>query len=65
VVEEDNVAEVIAMMTGIPAKRIAQNEGAKLLNMNDELSGKVIGQEEAIKKAYQSNSANSSGLERS
>jgi ATP-dependent Clp protease ATP-binding subunit ClpC len=49
-VEEDNVAEVIAMMTGIPAKRIAQNEGAKLLNMNDELSGKVIGQEEAIKK---------------
>ncbi|MBA4299248.1 MAG: Clp protease ClpC [Cyclobacterium sp.] len=50
VVEEDNVAEVIAMMTGIPAKRIAQNEGAKLLNMNVELGGKVIGQEEAIKK---------------
>lgn len=49
-VEEDNVAEVIAMMTGIPAKRIAQNEGAKLLNMNEELGGKVIGQEEAIKK---------------
>ncbi len=50
VVEEDNVAEVIAMMTGIPAKRIAQNEGAKLLNMNVELQGKVIGQEDAIKK---------------
>jgi ATP-dependent Clp protease ATP-binding subunit ClpC len=50
VVEEDNVAEVIAMMTGIPAKRIAQNEGAKLLNMNTELGGKVIGQDEAIKK---------------
>lgn len=50
VVEEDNVAEVIAMMTGIPAKRIAQNEGAKLLNMNVELGGKVIGQDEAIKK---------------
>ncbi|WP_026966846.1 ATP-dependent Clp protease ATP-binding subunit [Algoriphagus terrigena] len=49
-VEEDNVAEVIAMMTGIPAKRIAQNEGAKLLNMNVELGDKVIGQEEAIKK---------------
>jgi ATP-dependent Clp protease ATP-binding subunit ClpC len=49
-VEEENVAEVIAMMTGIPAKRIAQNEGAKLLNMMDELSGKVVGQEEAIKK---------------
>lgn len=49
-VEEDNVAEVIAMMTGIPAKRIAQKEGLKLLNMNDDLAGKVIGQDEAIKK---------------
>ncbi|MBM3425637.1 MAG: ATP-dependent Clp protease ATP-binding subunit [Bacteroidetes bacterium] len=49
-VNEDHVAEVIAMMTGIPAKRIAQNEGNKLLNMGEELKGKVIGQEEAIKK---------------
>jgi ATP-dependent Clp protease ATP-binding subunit ClpC len=49
-VEEDNVAEVVAMMTGIPVKRIAQKEGAKLLSMNDDLAGKVIGQEEAIKK---------------
>lgn len=50
VVEEDNVAEVIAMMTGIPAKRIAQNEGVKLLNMGAELKNKVVGQEDAIKK---------------
>ena len=50
IVEEDNVAEVIAMMTGIPAKRIAQNEGLKLLNMNEELQSRVIGQVEAIKK---------------
>src|SRR5574339_344488 len=49
-VNEDNVADVIAMMTGIPVKRIAQNEGQKLLNMADELSGKVIGQEKAIKQ---------------
>jgi ATP-dependent Clp protease ATP-binding subunit ClpC len=49
-VEEDNVAEVVAMMTGIPVKRIAQKEGAKLLSMNDDLAGKVIGQDEAIKK---------------
>ncbi|PZX48696.1 ATP-dependent Clp protease ATP-binding subunit [Algoriphagus chordae] len=49
-VNEDHVAEVIAMMTGIPAKRIAQKEGAKLLNMGLDLSGKVIGQDEAIKK---------------
>lgn len=49
-VEEDNVAEVIAMMTGIPAKRIAQNEGSKLLSMAQDLQAKVIGQDEAIKK---------------
>ncbi|HHP7240382.1 MAG TPA: ATP-dependent Clp protease ATP-binding subunit [Cyclobacteriaceae bacterium] len=49
-VEEENVAEVIAMMTGIPTKRIAQSESKKLLNMNDELMKKVIGQEEAISK---------------
>ncbi|EKB49838.1 ATP-dependent Clp protease ATP-binding subunit [Cecembia lonarensis] len=49
-VEEDNVAEVIAMMTGIPAKRIAQNEGSKLLSMAHDLQAKVIGQDEAIKK---------------
>ncbi len=49
-VGEENVADVIAMMTGIPTKRIAQNESAKLLKMGDELSGRVIGQEEAIKK---------------
>jgi ATP-dependent Clp protease ATP-binding subunit ClpC len=49
-VTEDNVAEVIAMMTGVPVKRIAQSEGQRLLNMGNELAGKVIGQEEAIKK---------------
>ena len=49
-VNEDNVADVIAMMTGIPTKRIAQKESNKLLNMGEELSGKVIGQDEAIKK---------------
>jgi len=49
-VTEDNVADVIAMMTGIPTKRIAQKESNKLLGMSEELSGKVIGQEEAIKK---------------
>lgn len=49
-VKEDNVAEVIAMMTGIPVNRIAQNESAKLLHMADELQGRVIGQNEAVKK---------------
>ena len=49
-VTEDNVADVIGMMTGIPTNRIAQKESSKLLGMAGELSGKVIGQEEAIKK---------------
>ena len=49
-VNEENVAEVIAMMTGIPTKRIAQNEGEKLLNMKQELGDKVIGQAEAVDK---------------
>lgn len=49
-VSEENVAEVIGMMTGIPTNRIAQSEGQKLLSMGKDLKGKVIGQEEAIAK---------------
>ncbi len=49
-VDEGSVADVIGMMTGIPTKRIAQNEGTKLLAMKDELALKVIGQSEAILK---------------
>jgi ATP-dependent Clp protease ATP-binding subunit ClpC len=49
-VNEENVAEVIAMMTGVPTKRVAQNESEKLMGMNVELSQKVVGQDEAIEK---------------
>lgn len=49
-VNEESVAEVIGMMTGIPTNRIAQNESLKLLGMSEKLQGKVIGQDEAIKK---------------
>ena len=49
-VTEDNVADVVGMMTGIPANRIAQKESNKLLGMADKLSSRVIGQTEAIKK---------------
>jgi ATP-dependent Clp protease ATP-binding subunit ClpC len=49
-VTEENVADVIGMMTGIPTNRIAQKESNKLLGMSQELAAKVIGQEEAIKK---------------
>jgi ATP-dependent Clp protease ATP-binding subunit ClpC len=49
-VAEESVAEVIAQMTGIPVSRVAATEGQKLLNMNEELKGKVIGQDQAIVK---------------
>ena len=49
-VNEENVAEVIAMMTGVPVKRVAQNESNKLLSMNTDLKAKVIGQDQAIDK---------------
>ena len=49
-VKEENVAEVIAMMTGIPVSRVAQTESAKLLTMGNELKNRVIGQDDAITK---------------
>jgi ATP-dependent Clp protease ATP-binding subunit ClpC len=49
-VTDENVAEVIAMMTGIPVKRVAQKEGLKILNMGEELKGRVIGQDNAVSK---------------
>jgi ATP-dependent Clp protease ATP-binding subunit ClpC len=49
-VSEEHVAEVVAMMTGIPVKRIARNEGMRLLNMDNELKDQIIGQNDAIKK---------------
>jgi ATP-dependent Clp protease ATP-binding subunit ClpC len=49
-VTEDNVAEVVAMMTGIPVQKVGQADSQKLLNMADTIAGKIIGQEEAIKK---------------
>jgi ATP-dependent Clp protease ATP-binding subunit ClpC len=49
-VNEESVAEVIGMMTGIPTNRVAQKEGEKLRNMNEELGQNVIGQDEAVTK---------------
>lgn len=49
-VNEDNVAEVVAMMTGIPVTSVSNDEGKKLVNMGEELKGKVIGQNTAIEK---------------
>ncbi|MDO8896524.1 MAG: ATP-dependent Clp protease ATP-binding subunit [Bacteroidales bacterium] len=61
-VSEDNVAEVVAMMTGIPVQRIAQNESDRLLVMETDLEGSVIGQNEAIKKVVKAIRRNRAGL---
>ena len=50
VVDEDAVAEVVAMMSGIPVTKVSQNENDKLSKMGDSISGKVIGQDDAVKK---------------
>jgi ATP-dependent Clp protease ATP-binding subunit ClpC len=61
-VDEEKVAEVVAMMTGVPVQRIAQTEGTRLLKMADELRGSVIGQDEAIAKVVKSIQRNRAGL---
>ncbi|MBD1387517.1 ATP-dependent Clp protease ATP-binding subunit [Mucilaginibacter rigui] len=49
-VTEDNVAEVVSMMTGIPVQRVGQADSAKLLAMGETIGNKIIGQDDAIKK---------------
>ncbi|MGD1846798.1 MAG: ATP-dependent Clp protease ATP-binding subunit [Salibacteraceae bacterium] len=61
-VSEENVAEVVAMMTGVPVQRIAQNESERLVNMNEELEGAVIGQDNAIAKVVKAIQRNRAGL---
>lgn len=62
IVDEDMVAHVVAMMTGVPVQRIAQAEGERLLKMNDELKGSVVGQDEAIQKVVKAILRNRAGL---
>jgi len=61
-VTADHVEEVVAMMTGIPVQRIAEKESGKLARMEDDLKGKVIGQEEAIHKVSLAIKRNRAGL---
>jgi ATP-dependent Clp protease ATP-binding subunit ClpC len=49
-VKEENVAEVIAMMTGIPVSKVSQHESDKILLMGEDLKERVVGQDEAVKK---------------
>jgi ATP-dependent Clp protease ATP-binding subunit ClpC len=61
-VTEDNVAEVVAMMTGVPVQRIAEQESKKLVQMESDLQQRVIGQDEAISKIVKAIRRNRVGL---
>lgn len=49
-VTEDNVAEVVSMMTGIPLQKVGEKENERLARMYSEIAGKVVGQDEAVRK---------------
>ncbi len=61
-VDEEEVADVVSMMTGIPVNRIAQAETSKLKNLSNILKTKVIGQDDAIKKVVKAIQRNRLGL---
>lgn len=61
-VNEDDIAEVVSMMTGIPVKRVAQSESNKLVKMTQDLEGMIIGQNEAIVKVTKAIQRNRVGL---
>ena len=61
-VTEDNVADVVSMMTGIPVNRIAQTESNKLARLPELIESKVIGQKEAVLKIARSIQRNRAGL---
>ena len=61
-IDEEAIAEVVSMMTGIPVKRMVQAETEKLRRMADDLKGAVIGQDEAISKVVKAIQRNRVGL---
>lgn len=61
-VDEEKVAEVVAMMTGVPVQRIAQAEGSRLREMAPKLKGDIIGQDGAIDKIVKAIQRNRVGL---
>ncbi|QTV06158.1 ATP-dependent Clp protease ATP-binding subunit [Faecalibacter bovis] len=61
-VTEDNVAEVVSMMSGVPVHRVAEKELKKLAQMNELMKGKVIGQDEAVTKVVKAIQRNRAGL---
>ncbi|MFN8308491.1 MAG: ATP-dependent Clp protease ATP-binding subunit [Chitinophagales bacterium] len=61
-VGEEDIAEVVAMMTGIPVSKVAQTESSKLLTMGADLKGSVIGQDDAVAKVVKAIQRNRVGL---
>jgi ATP-dependent Clp protease ATP-binding subunit ClpC len=61
-VNEEDVAEVVAMMTGIPVKRIKQSESTRLLNMHEDMKKRIVGQDNAIDKIVKAIQRNRVGL---
>ena len=61
-VSEEDVAEVVAMMTGIPVQKVAEKESGKLMKMVDSMNNTVIGQNEAITKVVKAIQRNRAGL---
>ncbi|MAB49597.1 MAG: Clp protease ClpC [Flavobacteriaceae bacterium] len=62
IVTEDNVADVISMMTGIPVNKIAQTELNKLAKLPELIKGRVIGQDNAVAKVVKAIQRNRAGL---
>ena len=62
IVTEDNVAEVVSMMTGIPVNRIAEAESNRLRDLPNLIKGKIIGQDEAVAKVVKAIQRNRIGL---
>jgi ATP-dependent Clp protease ATP-binding subunit ClpC len=61
-ISEENIAEVVSMMTGIPVTRMIQAETVKLRNMSEDMKGMVIGQDDAIAKVTKAIQRNRVGL---
>ncbi len=61
-VNEEDIAEVVSMMTGIPVKRVAQSESKKLVHMTDDIKQMIIGQDEAVSKIVKAIQRNRVGL---
>ncbi|MDI9356754.1 MAG: ATP-dependent Clp protease ATP-binding subunit [Chitinophagaceae bacterium] len=62
IVQEEDVADVVASITGIPVKKINQNERKKLMSMQKDIQEKIIGQDEAVQKVVKAIQRNRVGL---